>query len=95
MGLVVATAAQAESDVETMQDITVTATRVDRSIYEVPAAVGVVDSTDITYGEQRLGLDETLVRLPGLFLQTATTSHRVLKYPFVVLDQGQTLAHAA
>ena len=78
-GLLSVGTTQAETEVETMEDYTVTATRVDRSLYEVPAAVGVVDRTDITNGKQRLGLDETLVQLPGLFLQNRYNFAQSLK----------------
>jgi iron complex outermembrane receptor protein len=50
-------------------DITVQATRVDKSLYKVPAAVGYVDKEDIQFGRQQLGLDESLVTIPGLFMQ--------------------------
>ncbi|WP_428623013.1 TonB-dependent receptor family protein [Sedimenticola sp.] len=52
-----------------LKDITVQATRVDKSLYEVPASVGYVDSEDIQFGRQQLGIDESLVRIPGLFMQ--------------------------
>ncbi|MEQ8426698.1 MAG: TonB-dependent receptor [Gammaproteobacteria bacterium] len=78
-GLLCSTAIQAETEVENLGDYTVTATRVDRSLYDVPAAVGVVDSSDITNGEQRLGLDETLVQLPGIFLQNRYNFSQSLK----------------
>lgn len=78
-GLLSATAAQAETEVESLGDYTVTATRVDQSIYDVPAAIGIIDSSDITNGEQRLGLDETLVQLPGLFLQNRYNFSQSLK----------------
>ena len=35
----------------------------------VPAAISVVDRTTIQLGRQQLGLDESLARVPGLFLQ--------------------------
>lgn len=78
-GLLTVKLAQAETEIETMQDIVVSATRVDRSLYDTPTAVGVIDSTDITDGRQRLGLDETLVQLPGLFLQNRYNFAQSLK----------------
>ncbi len=71
--------AKADTQVQTLEDITVTATRVDKSLYGVPASVGVVDSVDITNGKQRLGIDETLVQLPGLFLQNRYNFAQSLK----------------
>ena len=54
---------------EQLEDITVQATRVDKSLYEVPAAVGYVNKDDIQFGRQQLGLDESLNKIPGLFMQ--------------------------
>ncbi len=50
-------------------DITVSATRVDKSIYEIPAAVGYVGKDDIQLGTQQLGIDESLLKIPGVFMQ--------------------------
>lgn len=52
-----------------LEDITVESTRVDESIYEVPAAIGSVDQDDIQLGRQLLGLDESLNKIPGIFFQ--------------------------
>lgn len=54
---------------EQLEDITVQATRVDKSLYEIPASVGYVGKDDIQFGRQQLGLDESLNRIPGLFMQ--------------------------
>ena len=54
---------------EQLEDITVQATRVDKSLYEIPAAVGYVGKDDIQFGRQKLGLDESLNKIPGLFMQ--------------------------
>lgn len=54
---------------EQLEDITVQATRVDKSLYEIPAAVGFVNKDDIQFGRQQLGLDESLNKIPGLFMQ--------------------------
>ena len=48
-----------EKDAEQLQDITVQATRVDKSLYEIPASVGYVSKDDIQLGQQQLGLDES------------------------------------
>ncbi|MBM2830853.1 MAG: TonB-dependent receptor [Gammaproteobacteria bacterium] len=50
-------------------EIKVTATRVEKSLFKVPAAMGVINQDDIQLGRQQLGLDEFLVNIPGLFLQ--------------------------
>lgn len=58
----------AEKQVQELGDITVQATRVDKSLYEIPASVGFVNKDDIQYGRQQLGLDESLNKIPGLFM---------------------------
>ncbi|MCK0745935.1 TonB-dependent receptor family protein [Chromohalobacter nigrandesensis] len=47
----------------------VTAPRLDRELYTTPAAVSVIEHDDIAAGQQRVRLDESLVRVPGVFLQ--------------------------
>ncbi|MDO0945405.1 TonB-dependent receptor family protein [Chromohalobacter israelensis] len=47
----------------------VTAPRLDRELYATPAAVSVVDRDSIAQGQQRVRLDESLVTVPGVFLQ--------------------------
>ncbi len=47
--------------------ITITATRVEKAIDEIPAAISVVGQDDIQLGTQQLGLDESLGGVPGLF----------------------------
>ena len=51
-----------------LADITVEATRVEKSLYEVPASVSTVTQDDIQLGTQQLGLDESLVKSPGIFM---------------------------
>ena len=50
-----------------LQDVTVTATRVEESLYEVPASVGYANIDDIQFGTQQIGLDESLDKIPGIF----------------------------
>lgn len=52
-----------------LEEVSVTATRVDKSVGDIPAAVGVVDEEGIQFGRQQLGLDESLVKMPGIFMQ--------------------------
>ena len=52
-----------------LEEVSVSATRVDKSIEDIPAAVGVVDEEAIQFGTQQLGLDESLVKMPGIFMQ--------------------------
>lgn len=49
----------------------VTATRSETPLTEVPAAVSVVEQTDIQLGQPTVGLDESLNRVPGVFIQNA------------------------
>ncbi len=48
--------------------ITITATRVEKAVDEIPAAVSVVGQDDIQLGNEQLGLDESLGGVPGLFM---------------------------
>ncbi|HID80958.1 MAG TPA: TonB-dependent receptor [Chromatiales bacterium] len=50
-------------------EINVTATRVEKQLQNVPASVGVVDQDDIQFTTQQIGLDESLVKMPGIFMQ--------------------------
>jgi iron complex outermembrane receptor protein len=52
-----------------LEEVVVSATRTNRTVREVPAAVSVVGREDIQLGRQQLGLDEALGRVPGLFAQ--------------------------
>ncbi|MCP1676217.1 iron complex outermembrane receptor protein [Natronocella acetinitrilica] len=53
----------------TLEPITVTAPRVERDITRTPQAVSVVQPEDIQDGRQGLQLDESLNRVPGVFMQ--------------------------
>ena len=52
-----------------LEEIVVTATRGEKTLAEVPQAVGVVNQDDLQLGRQELGIDEALMRIPGLFMQ--------------------------
>ena len=67
LGLVAATPASAAGNM--LEEIVVTATRSQRQLSDIPAAVSVVNQLDIQQGQQLLGLDESLNRVPGLFMQ--------------------------
>ncbi len=54
-------------NVEKLSDVTVSATRVDKSLYEIPASVGYVGIDDIQFGTEQVGLDESLDKIPGIF----------------------------
>ncbi|UCH41334.1 MAG: TonB-dependent receptor [Gammaproteobacteria bacterium] len=49
--------------------ITITATRFEKNIDEIPAAVSTVGQDKIQLGKEQLGLDESLGGVPGLFMQ--------------------------
>lgn len=52
-----------------LEEIVVTATRLERELDNVPAAVSVVGEDEIQLARQQLALDESLSRVPGLFMQ--------------------------
>lgn len=52
-----------------IHEVVVTATRAEKTLATVPAAVSVISGEDIQLGRQQLGLDESLGRIPGLFMQ--------------------------
>jgi iron complex outermembrane receptor protein len=51
--------------------VVVTATRSETPLTQVPAAVSVVDQSDIQLGQPTIGLDESLNRVPGIFIQNS------------------------
>jgi iron complex outermembrane receptor protein len=53
----------------TLDEVIVTATRVEKPLNQVPAAISVVQEADIQLGRQQLTLDESLVKVPGVFMQ--------------------------
>jgi len=61
--------AQCEQGESCLEEITVHATRVEKSLREVPAAVSVINQDTIQRARQQLGLDEALNRVPGVFSQ--------------------------
>jgi len=70
--LVLGTAALAQEPAATqtpLEEIVVTATLLERTLDKTPAAVSVVTEADIQDARQQLGLDESLTRVPGLFMQ--------------------------
>src|SRR5690606_20210885 len=61
--------AQLRPQLPPLEEIVVTSTRLETTLDQVPAAVSVVSKDDIQLGRQQLGLDESLSRVPGLFMQ--------------------------
>ena len=58
-----------QSLAEEIDEVVVVSTRTDQSIVDVPAAVSLVNRSEIQLGRQQIGLDESLNRVPGLFSQ--------------------------
>ena len=61
--------AEGNDQTEQLGDLTVNATRVEKSIYKIPAAIGYVGKDEIQLGTQQLGIDESLLKIPGVFMQ--------------------------
>jgi iron complex outermembrane receptor protein len=58
-----------DSGVTELEEIMVTTPRWEQPLTKVPAAISVVEQDEIQLGTQQLGLDESLGRVPGLFIQ--------------------------
>jgi iron complex outermembrane receptor protein len=54
---------------EIIEEVIVTGLRIDRLIQDAPLSITVVDSSVLQNGKQNLGIDESLSRVPGLFMQ--------------------------
>ncbi|MCU7945353.1 MAG: TonB-dependent receptor [Candidatus Thiodiazotropha sp. (ex Cardiolucina cf. quadrata)] len=61
--------AQDNPQITPLDDINVTATRIEKKADEIPASVGVIEKRDIQFAAQQTGLDESLVKMPGIFMQ--------------------------
>ena len=71
-----AVAASPDQDVD---EIVVRATRMDKHINEIPAAISVITKDDIQRGRQQLALDESLAAIPGVFIQSPYNFSRDLR----------------
>ncbi len=67
--IAVAESSDEGTDAAQLDEIIVRATRMDKRIDEIPAAISVITKDDIQLGRQQLGLDESLAAIPGLFMQ--------------------------
>ncbi len=63
---VISTPAMAQDS--SLDPIIVNATRVDKSSNEIPAAISIIGQDEIQLGTEQLGLDESMGRVPGLFM---------------------------
>ena len=61
--------AQNQAPANTLEEVIVTATMIERTLERTPASVSVIGEDDIQLGRQQLALDEALSRVPGLFMQ--------------------------
>ena len=67
--LAAASAGAQPASTNSLEEIIVTATRMEKELDRVPAAVSVVTQEDIQLARQQLALDEALSRVPGVYLQ--------------------------
>lgn len=58
-----------QEEASTLPTITISAPRLQRSLYDTPSAVSTLTREDIQQGQQGVRLDEALDRVPGVFLQ--------------------------
>lgn len=63
------TATAQEWDANALDEVVITATRIETTVREVPRSVSVVDQLRIQQGAQQLALDEALAGVPGLYMQ--------------------------
>lgn len=58
-----------ESGEQTLDEIVVTATRIESSVRDVPRSISLVRQERIQNATQQLGIDEALAAVPGLYMQ--------------------------
>lgn len=63
------TTAHAGGQTQELKPVVITETRLERNLADVPVAITVVDAQRTQQGQQNLQLDESLARVPGLYLQ--------------------------
>lgn len=56
-----------DSSAVTLPELSVTVARASETVARVPAAIGIVDRTDLRRGQATLGLDESLNNIPGVY----------------------------
>ena len=54
---------------QVLEEIIVKAARIEQPLDQTPWSVSVIDKDEIQTGKQQLGLDESLARVPGVFMQ--------------------------
>ena len=58
-----------ESTTDSLDEIIVSATRIESSVRDVARSISIIDKERIQVGTQQLGLDESLAGVPGLYMQ--------------------------
>jgi iron complex outermembrane recepter protein len=61
------------------EEIVVTSTRAEKELVRVPAAISLISEEDIQLGQQQLTLDESLMRVPGVFMQNRHNYSQALR----------------
>jgi len=69
MGLLLSVISQLSAAEEKLEEIIVNSTRIEKPLNQIPSAVSVITQDDIQTARQQLALDESLVRVPGLYMQ--------------------------
>ena len=68
--LCISTSVQAQQpETDVLDEIVVSATRVESSVRDVARSISIVDKERIQNGTQQLGIDEALAGVPGLYMQ--------------------------
>ena len=71
--------ADQDTDATRLDEIVVRATRMDKRLRDIPAAISVIGKDEIQRGRQQLGLDESLSGVPGVFIQDRYNFSRDLR----------------
>lgn len=93
-GNVLAENTEIAADPSKLDEIIVNATRMEKRIDQVPAAISAISKRDIQLGRQQVGLDESLAAVPGLFMQDDTISLRTFASRFAALAHAPISAFA-
>ena len=70
---------QEPSDAEQVDEIIVSSPRVEKSLMRVPASISLITEEEIQRAQQQLTLDESLVRVPGVFMQNRHNFSQALR----------------
>ena len=66
-GALLATAARAAEDIQSLDEVVVTGTRSTARAFDLPASVDIIDGRTLREGQPQISLSETLMRVPGVF----------------------------